>query len=80
MEYTITQVKKDLNAIVSSRQTTIILKNGKPESVLMPFEQYRNMSREIIRLHEEAAVEISKKIAKGEMEDMLQDGYEDGVY
>ncbi len=80
MEYTITQAKKDLNAIVSSHQTVTIFKNGKPEAVLMPFEQYRNMSKEIIRLHEQTAIETAKKIANGEMDEMLLDDYKEGSY
>ena len=80
MEYTITQAKKELNAIVSSQETTIILKNGKPEAVLIPFEQYRNMSKELIHLHEQVAIEMSKAIIKNTKDDLLVDAYKEGDY
>ncbi|MBF0237186.1 MAG: type II toxin-antitoxin system Phd/YefM family antitoxin [SAR324 cluster bacterium] len=62
MEYTVTEAKKYFNAIISAPDPVIILRKGKPESVVIPFETYRTLSQESLKLHEIQAVELAKKI------------------
>lgn len=70
---TVSQAKADFNNLSSSGKTTLISKNGKIVSVLLPYEQFCEMYATHQRFLDEQVIQEAKHFLAGEKAGMDED-------
>ncbi|MGK0290272.1 MAG: prevent-host-death family protein [bacterium] len=61
----VSNAKNSFNSIISSNETTIVTKNGKPVSVMVPFESYEEMYKAKKHCIDLDAIEKAEAIKNG---------------
>ncbi len=63
---TVSEAKKQFNALISKPETTLISKNGKPAAAVVPYELYQKMYRTWKRQRNAEAIKRAQKALNGE--------------
>jgi len=60
MMFSVTEGKKHFNSLVSSKDTTIVTKNGIPTAAVVPYEDYKKMMRSMREQQDLRSIEAAK--------------------
>ena len=63
---TVSEAKKQFNALISKQETTLISKNGKPAAAVVPYDIYQKMYRTWKQQRNAEAIKRAQKALSGE--------------